>query len=159
MCHHFCVVVLGGCAVLTRIIIFSPHPTGALCHQHVLFIPTPHQYAHTFSVYDEHMHLCPFDTGLVEKNVELYFSGAVKPIYDDNPDPSDGLPTRRLGPINSWWVAGFDGGEKALIGFTTAYAEYFLMEPSAAYQPIMATMNEKIYLSKVGVVSMLKDDC
>ena len=106
-----------------------------------------------FSVYDENMHLCPFDTGLVEKNVELYFSGAVKPIYDDNPDPSDGLPTRRLGPINSWWVAGFDGGEKALIGFTTAYAEYVLMEPSPAYQPIMATMNEKIYLSKVGVVS------
>ena len=34
------------------------------------------------------MHLCPFDTGLVEKNVELYFSGAVKPIYDENPDPS-----------------------------------------------------------------------
>jgi DNA (cytosine-5)-methyltransferase 1 len=105
-------------------------------------------------VYDEHMHLCSFDTGLVEKNVELFFSGAVKPIYDDNPDPSDGLPTRRLGPINSWWVAGFDGGEKALIGFTTAYAEYFLMEPSPAYQPIMATMNEKIYLSKVGVVSV-----
>ena len=106
------------------------------------------------SVYDQHMHLCPFDTGLVEKNVELYFSGAVKPIYDDNPDPSDGLPTRRLGPINSWWVAGFDGGEKALIGFTTSYAEYVLMEPSTAYQPIMATMNEKIYLSKVGVISL-----
>jgi DNA (cytosine-5)-methyltransferase 1 len=34
------------------------------------------------------MHLCPFDTGLVEKNVELFFSGAVKPIYDENPDPS-----------------------------------------------------------------------
>lgn len=98
------------------------------------------------------MHLCPFDTGLVEKNVELYFSGSVKPIYDDNPDPSDGVATSRLGPINSWWVAGFDGGEKALIGFTTSYAEYVLMEPSPAYQPIMATMNEKIYLSKVGVV-------
>lgn len=103
------------------------------------------------SVYDQHMHLCPFDTGLVEKNVELYFSGSVKPIYDDNPDPSDGVPTRRMGPINSWWVAGFDGGEKALIGFTTAYAEYVLMEPSSAYQHIMATMNEKIYLSKVHV--------
>ena len=38
-----------------------------------------------FSVYDKSTHLCPFDTGLVEKNVELYFSGYVKPIYDENP--------------------------------------------------------------------------
>ena len=114
-------------------------------------------------VYDKNMHLCPFDTGLVERNVELYFSGVVKPIYEENPDPSgglgrngggcmiafenntflvlsswylglhvsgrllylvffcssDGIPTKQLGPINSWWIAGFDGGEKALIGFTT----------------------------------------
>jgi len=34
------------------------------------------------------MHLCPFDTGLVEKNVELYFSGVVKPIYEENPTPT-----------------------------------------------------------------------
>ena len=34
------------------------------------------------------MHLCPFDTNLIERNVELYFSGSVKPIYDENPDPS-----------------------------------------------------------------------
>lgn len=37
------------------------------------------------SVYDKRGHLCPFDTGLIERNIELYFSGAVKPIYDDNP--------------------------------------------------------------------------
>ena len=40
-----------------------------------------------FTIFDKHMHLCPFDTGLVEKNVELFFSGTVKPIYDENPDP------------------------------------------------------------------------
>jgi len=102
-----------------------------------------------FTVYDKNMHLCPFDSGLVERNVELHFSGVVKPIYEENPDPSDGIPTKQLGPINSWWIAGFDGGEKALIGFTTAYAEYVLMEPSQAYHSIMATVHEKIYLSKV----------
>nr|AKR53930.1 DNA (cytosine-5) methyltransferase 1 [Latrunculia apicalis] len=102
-----------------------------------------------FTIYDKQKHLCAFDSGLVERNVELYFSGCLKPIYDENPDPSDGVPTRELGPINSWWIAGFDGGEKALIGFTTAYAEYILMAPSAAYHPIMATVHEKIYLSKV----------
>lgn len=37
------------------------------------------------SVYDKRGHLCPFDSGLIEKNVELYFSCVVKPIYDDNP--------------------------------------------------------------------------
>ena len=36
-------------------------------------------------MYDKNTHLCPFDTGLVEKNIELYFSGYVKPIYDENP--------------------------------------------------------------------------
>ena len=40
------------------------------------------------SVYDKHMHLCPFDTNLIERNVELFFSGSVKPIYDENPDPA-----------------------------------------------------------------------
>ena len=32
---------------------------------------------------------------------------------------TDGIPTRQLGPINVWWIAGFDGGEKALVGFST----------------------------------------
>ena len=30
-----------------------------------------------------------------------------------------GLPTKNMGPINEWWTAGFDGGENALIGFST----------------------------------------
>jgi len=37
------------------------------------------------SVYDKNTHLCAFDSGLIEKNIELYFSGCVKPIYDENP--------------------------------------------------------------------------
>ena len=32
---------------------------------------------------------------------------------------SGGVPTKNMGPINSWWTAGFDGGETALIGFST----------------------------------------
>ncbi len=35
-----------------------------------------------------------------------------------------GVPAKKLGPINAWWITGFDGGEKALIGFTTG--KYFL---------------------------------
>lgn len=109
----------------------------------------------SFSVYDKHGHLCPFDSGLIEKNVELYFSCVVKPIYDDNPCMdgkmeavsqqqtcgislcsshtlhewrfilkfAGGVPAKKLGPINAWWITGFDGGEKALIGFTTGWSQ------------------------------------
>lgn len=37
------------------------------------------------SVYCKRGHLCPIDTGLIEKNVELYFSGSAKAIYEEDP--------------------------------------------------------------------------
>jgi hypothetical protein len=40
-----------------------------------------------FSIYDKAGHLCPFDVGLIERNVMLYFSGYMKAIYEENPDP------------------------------------------------------------------------
>lgn len=42
-------------------------------------------YCFIYSVYDKNTHLCPFDSGLIEKNIELFFSGYLKPIYDENP--------------------------------------------------------------------------
>lgn len=51
-----------------------------------------------YSIYDKNTHLCPFDTGLIEKNIELFFSGYLKPIYDENPSPegiSNGLVINR----------------------------------------------------------------
>uniref|UniRef100_A0AAY4B461 DNA (cytosine-5)-methyltransferase n=1 Tax=Denticeps clupeoides TaxID=299321 RepID=A0AAY4B461_9TELE len=110
-----------------------------------------------FSVYDKRGHLCPFDSGLIEKNIELYFSCSVKPIYDDNPCMDGGVPAKKLGPINAWWITGFDGGEKALIGFTTAFADYILMEPSEEYSYIFALMQEKIYMSKIVVEFLQKN--
>uniref|UniRef100_A0A8C5CVZ0 DNA (cytosine-5)-methyltransferase n=1 Tax=Gadus morhua TaxID=8049 RepID=A0A8C5CVZ0_GADMO len=110
-----------------------------------------------FSVYDKKGHLCPFDAGLIEKNVELYFSCVVKPIYDDNPCLDGGVPAKKLGPINAWWITGFDGGEKALIGFTTAFADYILMQPSEEYSYIFALMQEKIYMSKIVVEFLQKN--
>ena len=41
--------------------------------------------------------------------------------------PSGGVPAKKLGPINAWWITGFDGGEKALIGFTTGNRISFLL--------------------------------
>ncbi|CAH3033865.1 unnamed protein product [Pocillopora meandrina] len=110
-----------------------------------------------FSIYDKNTHLCPFDSGLIEKNIELFFSGYLKPIYDENPSPEGGVPTKALGPINEWWTTGFDGGENALIGFTTAFAEYILMQASEEYMPFMNLMREKIAMSKI-VIEFIQDN-
>ncbi|KAF6093387.1 DNA methyltransferase 1 [Phyllostomus discolor] len=110
-----------------------------------------------FSVYCKRGHLCPIDTGLIEKNVELFFSGSAKPIYDDDPSLEGGVNGKNLGPINEWWITGFDGGEKALIGFSTSFAEYILMDPSPEYAPVFSVMQEKIYISKI-VVEFLQNN-
>lgn len=49
----------------------------------MFFLENPDFYV--YSVYDKNTHLCPFDSGLIEKNIELLFSGYIKPIYDENP--------------------------------------------------------------------------
>ncbi|XP_076291228.1 DNA methyltransferase 1a [Lasioglossum baleicum] len=110
-----------------------------------------------FSVYDKNGHLCPFDTGLIEKNVKLYFSGYMKAIYEEDTSPEGGVPAKDMGPINEWYVSGFDGGELALIGFNTAFAEYILMEPSEAYAPFVDIVREKIYMSKLVIEFLLNE--
>lgn len=110
-----------------------------------------------FSLYDKEGHMCPFDAGLIEANVELLFSGYMKPIYDEDPSPEGGIPTKDMGPLIEWYISGFDGGELVLIGFNTALAEYILMEPSEAYAPIMNGVKTKIYLSKL-IIEFLLDE-
>uniref|UniRef100_A0A8C5LD39 DNA (cytosine-5)-methyltransferase n=1 Tax=Jaculus jaculus TaxID=51337 RepID=A0A8C5LD39_JACJA len=118
---------------------------------YILYEALPQHKLTCFSVYCKRGHLCPIDTGLIEKNVELYFSGSAKAIYEDDPSQEGGVNGKNLGPINEWWITGFDGGEKALIGFSTSFAEYILMEPSPEYAPIFGLMQEKIYISKIVV--------
>lgn len=115
-----------------------------------------HKLTH-FSVYCKRGHLCPIDTGLIEKNVELLFSGTAKAIYEDNPSSEGGVNGKNLGPIDEWWITGFDGGEKVLIGFSTSFAEYILMDPSPEYAPVFSVMQEKIYMSKI-VVEFLQNN-
>ncbi|XP_018573692.1 DNA (cytosine-5)-methyltransferase 1 [Anoplophora glabripennis] len=109
-----------------------------------------------FSVYDDKGHLCPFDSGLVESNVELFFSGYIKPVYEEDPSTNNGIPAHDLGPINEWWTAGYDGGERLPIGFSTAYAEYYLMDPSPEYESIFRRIQGKIKLTKM-VIEFLLD--
>lgn len=55
------------------------------------------------------------------------------------------------------YISGFDGGEKALVGFSTAYAEYYLLQPSDDYQNMMQVVNQKITLTKL-VIEFLLDE-
>nr|XP_042136225.1 DNA (cytosine-5)-methyltransferase 1-like [Peromyscus maniculatus bairdii] len=111
----------------------------------------------SFSVYCSRGHLCPFDTGLIEKDIKLYFSGCAKAIDDDDPsvEGTRGVNCTNLGPINVWWITGFNEDENAVIGFTTFYSEYILMEPSPDYAPIFAPVLEKVNLSKT-VIEFLR---
>ncbi|KAK7085821.1 DNA (cytosine-5)-methyltransferase 1, partial [Halocaridina rubra] len=117
----------------------------------------PQQKVTNFNVYDKQGHLCPFDGGLIERNVHLYFSGYLKPIYEEDSSPEGGIPVKDMGPINEWWISGFDGGEKALIGFSTAYGDYILMDPSDSYAPFVDAVREKIYLSKLVIEFLAKN--
>ncbi|RLU14961.1 hypothetical protein DMN91_012848, partial [Ooceraea biroi] len=154
--------------------LYQGHPNGAMEEQIALTDPKlclftgdesfihesderPQNKLTYFSVYDKNGHLCPFDTGLIEKNVMLYFSGYMKAIYEEDSSPEGGVPTKDMGPINEWYISGFDGGELALIGFNTAFAEYILMEPSEAYAPFMDVVKEKIYMSKL-IIEFLLDE-
>uniref|UniRef100_A0A1I8GWX0 DNA (cytosine-5-)-methyltransferase n=1 Tax=Macrostomum lignano TaxID=282301 RepID=A0A1I8GWX0_9PLAT len=39
----------------------------------------------------------------------------------------------RMGPIDEWWLSGFDGGQRAIVGFSTVYGEYILAKPHSEY--------------------------
>lgn len=43
------------------------------------------------------------------------------------------------------------------MGFSTAYAEYILMEPSEAYSPFVECVKEKIYLSKLVIEFLVEN--
>jgi DNA (cytosine-5)-methyltransferase 1 len=54
-----------------------------------------------------------------------------------------------MGPMTQWWIAGFDEGENAIIGFSSDLGDYFLMRPSEEYAPYMVTVTEKIIVTKL----------
>ena len=42
----------------------------------------------------------------------------MKQVYSEDPSAIDGIATEQMGPINEWFVHGFDGYEP-VIGFST----------------------------------------
>ena len=65
---------------------------------------------------------------------------------EDNPC----VPVMDAGPVVEWWVTGFDGGDRHIVGISTAVADYYLNEPSETYAPFMVDLNRKAWITKVG---------
>ena len=104
-----------------------------------------------FSVYDRHRHLTRFDTGLIETNKDLFFSGVVKPLHDRSPSVDGGVPAKCLGPIFEWWIGGYDDGDEAVMGFSTSFADYYLLQPAPIYASYLNAAREKSHLAKLTV--------
>ncbi|OXU18829.1 hypothetical protein TSAR_015341 [Trichomalopsis sarcophagae] len=111
----------------------------------------------SFNVYCRNGHLCPFDSGLVEREAYIYLSGYVKPIYSDDSSIEGAIPSKDIGPIVEWFVTGFDGGQDAIIVLSTPLGEYYLMQPSDDYSPFMRCVKEKTFISKT-VIECLLDE-
>jgi DNA (cytosine-5)-methyltransferase 1 len=71
---------------------------------------------------------------------------------------SGGVATMDMGPINEWWISGLEEGEESLVGFSTAYADYYLMQPSQSYAPFMEEVHIKLLMGKV-IVEFLLENC
>jgi DNA (cytosine-5)-methyltransferase 1 len=158
---------------LEEIVFYNGHPNNsceefiALTNERLIIFTGEEQDLHErdsrpvhkltgYSVYDEQGHLCPFDNDLVEQNVVLRLSGFMKPVYAEDPSIDDGIPTHDIGPINAWYITGFDGGEKAYVGILTTYAEYILMDPSPEYLAFVTLFFKKVPLLKV-IIEFLLD--
>lgn len=61
-----------------------------------------------------------------------------------------------MGPINHWWIAGFDIGEKTIIGFSSSLGDYYLRKPSDEYQPFMKNVEDKVWVTKI-VIEVLQN--
>ena len=51
-------------------------------------------------------HVVRFDTDLIEKGKEIFFSGYLKHLTCEDPSIEDGIPVFDCGPIVSWWNTG-----------------------------------------------------
>uniref|UniRef100_A0A2S2Q3B0 Cytosine-specific methyltransferase n=1 Tax=Sipha flava TaxID=143950 RepID=A0A2S2Q3B0_9HEMI len=137
------------CIVLTHEILANIYTDNFDAIQHNLT---------NFSIYDENGHMCSIDSGMMERNIPLYLTGYVKPIYDNGPGVEKGIAATELGPILEWYLSSYDGGSQVLIGVTTEYADYLLNEPHISYKKYMTTVIEKIHLSRLVIKSILNSE-
>jgi len=109
-----------------------------------------------FTFYCSAGHLVEFGNGLLERDAKMFFSGYLKPVFNDSPSPDGGVAVHDAGPITQWWTAGFDYGDRHLIGVSTITADYYLTEPSEDYKPFMEELDRKVFITKLIVEHLMK---
>ena len=71
------------------------------------------------SVFDKNDHLVDFSAVALDKGVQIFFNGYLKPLIADNPGSTEGgVPAVKIGPIVEWWSTGFDKDANSTIGKT-----------------------------------------
>ncbi|KOB70090.1 Cytosine-specific methyltransferase [Operophtera brumata] len=117
----------------------------------------PHINIMGFSIYDKAGHLLHIDSGLIEMGVPIYMSGYLKSICSDSHDIDEDVTVKDVGPILTWSVHGFDGGDRNYVAITTAFGVYNLLKPSDQYKPLRDDLYERILVTKV-VVKYLEEN-
>ena len=111
-------------SVLTRIhsllLRYEDHPQGAQSEMEAIFHPSlslfddnlgfgeeqrPLYKITQLCCYDKEGHVVRIDTGLIEKNKEIYFSGYLKHITCEEPSIEGGVPVFDC-LVGSWWSHG-----------------------------------------------------
>ncbi len=108
-----------------------------------------------FSFYDEAGHLVGFDWDMFEDDKQIQFSGYMKSVFDENPEPDNGVPFMDA-IVAEWWMTGYGEGETPTLGISTEFAHYYLMDASEAYKPFLDKVKEKAFLSKIVVGALIK---
>ena len=87
-----------------------------------------------FCLYDENDHLIHLDSNFLKKNGKLvkniYYSGVVSPFVNEDMK----VPVIRGGPIQIWWITGYEENEPMRIAITTQHGQFYFKDPSKAFK-------------------------
>ena len=99
-----------------------------------------------FCLYDLEGHVVGFNTNLIRRNKQIFFSGLIKSGSSEDYGMEGGVPVKDAGPITSL-------SRESIV---TEVAVYCIMEPAAIYEPFMKIAEEKM---KVAFNSFNVDNC
>lgn len=69
----------------------------------------PHTIITSFSIFDQHGHLCSLDIDFAKINAKIYISGYLKPKHCKSTEiDEESVPVKDIGPILQW-LAHFGG--------------------------------------------------
>ena len=97
-----------------------------------------------FCLFDEEDHLIHLDSNFLKKNDKLvkkiYFSGVVSPFVNDQLK----VPIIRGGPIQIWWITGYEKDEPMQIAITTSHGQFYFQSPSKEFKKFFLEDKSKV---------------